>query len=57
MWAEGVGARALRGVRKAVSEDACEIACKHARGAEKRAAPDGDEVPSTLVLSRAMQSA
>ena len=39
-------------------EDACENACKDAQGAEKKVvAQDGDEAHSTLVLSRAMQTA
>jgi hypothetical protein len=57
MWAIGVGARDLKGARRTVFEDACENACKDAQSAEKQAARDGDEVPSTLALSRAMQTA
>ena len=57
MWAEGVGARAPKGAQRTVFEDACENACKDARGAEKKVvARDGDEAPSTLALSRGMQT-
>jgi hypothetical protein len=57
MWAKGVGARVPKGARRSVFEDACENACKDAQSAEKKAAQDGDEAPSTLALSRAMQTA
>ena len=57
MWAKGVGARVPKGERRTVFEDACENACKDAQSAEKKAAQDGDEAPSTLALSRAMQTA
>jgi hypothetical protein len=57
MWAKGVGVRAPKGARRTVFEDACENACKDAQSAEKKAAQDGDEAPSTLALSRAMQTA
>ena len=53
MWAKGVGARVPKGERRTVFEDAC----KDAHSAEKKAAQDGDEVPSTLALSRAMRTA
>jgi hypothetical protein len=57
MWAKGVGARDPKGVRRTVFEDACENACKDAQSAEKKAAQDGDEAPSTLGLSKGMQTA
>ena len=57
MWVKGVGARAPKGTQRTVFEDACENACKDAQSAEKKAAQDGDEAPSTLALSRAMQTA
>lgn len=57
MWVKGVGARDPKGVRRTVFEDACENACKDAQSAEKKAAQDGDEAPSTLALSRGMQTA
>jgi len=57
MWAKGVGARTLKGARRTVFEDACENAGKDAQSAEKKAAQDGDEAPSTLALSRGMQTA
>ena len=57
MWAKGVGVRVPKGARRTVFEDACENACKDAQSAEKQAAQDEDEVPSTLALSRAMQTA
>ena len=45
-------------MRRSVFEDACENACKDARDAEKKVvARDGDEAPSTLALSRGMQTA
>ncbi len=57
MWVKGVGARAPKGARRTVFEDACENACKDAQSAENKAAQDGDEAPSTLALSRALQTA
>jgi hypothetical protein len=57
MWVKGVGARDPKGARRTVFEDACENACKDAQSAEKQAAQDGDEAPSTLALSRALQTA
>jgi hypothetical protein len=58
MWAKGVGARAPnKGARRSVFEDACENACKDAQSAENKAAQDGDEAPSTLALSKGMQTA
>ena len=58
MWAKGLGARAPKGTRRSVFEDACENACKDARGAEKKVvARNGDEAPSTLALSKGMQTA
>ena len=57
MWAKGVGARDPKGARRTVFEGACENACKDAQSAEKRAAQDGDEAPSTLALSKGMQTA
>ena len=56
MWAKGVGARAPKGARRTVFEDACENACKDAQSAEKKAAQDEDEAPSTLALSEDMQT-
>jgi hypothetical protein len=53
MWEKGLGARAPKGARRTVFEDACE----NARSAEKTAAQDGDEAPSTLALSKGMQAA
>jgi hypothetical protein len=57
MWAKGVSAREPKGTRRTVFEDACENACKDARGEERKAVQDEDEAPSTLALSRVMQSA
>jgi hypothetical protein len=57
MWVKGVGARDPKGAQRTVFEDGCENACKDAQSAEKKAAQDGDEAPSTLALSRAMQTA
>jgi hypothetical protein len=57
MWAKGVGARDPKGARRTVFEDACENACKVAQSAEKKAAQDEDEAPSTLALSKGMQTA
>jgi hypothetical protein len=57
MWAKGVSARAPKGAWRTVFEDACENACKDTQNAEKKAARDGDEAPSTLALSRDMQTA
>jgi hypothetical protein len=57
MWEKGVGARAPKVARRTVFEDECENACKDAQSAEKKAAQDGDEAPSTLARSRAMQPA
>src|SRR5918998_532043 len=51
-WAEGAGARTLRGVRKDACEDACENACKDARGVEEKEARDGNVAPSTSAPSR-----
>ena len=45
MWVKGVGARDPMGARRSVFEDAC----KDAQSAEKKAAQDEDEAPSTLV--------
>ena len=57
MWVTGVGARDPKGARRTVFEDACENACKDAQSAEKNAAQDGDEAPSTLAISKGMQAA
>jgi hypothetical protein len=57
MWAKEVGARDPKVARRTVFEDVCENACKDAQSAEKRAAQDGDEAPSTLALSKGMQTA
>ena len=57
MWAKGVGARDPKGARRTVFEDACENVCKDAQSAEKKAAQDGDEAPSTLAQSKGMQTA
>jgi hypothetical protein len=57
MWEKGVGARDPKVARRTVFEDECENACKDAQSAEKKAAQDGDEAPSTLARSRAMQPA
>src|SRR5215211_127974 len=57
MWVQGVGARDPKCARRTVFEDACENACKVAPSAENKAAQGGDEAPSTLALSRALQTA
>jgi len=57
MWAKGGGVRVPKGARRSVFEDACENASKDAQSAEKKAAQDGDEAPSTLALSKGMQTA
>jgi hypothetical protein len=57
MWAKGVGARTPKGARRTAFADACENAGKDAQSAEKKATQDGDEAPSTLALSRGMQTA
>jgi len=57
MWAKEVGVRVPKGARRSVFEGACEDASKDAKSAEKKAAQDGDEAPSTLALSKGMQTA
>jgi hypothetical protein len=57
MWVKGVGTRDPKGAQRTVFEDGCENACKDAQSAEKKAAQGGDEAPSTLALSRGMQTA
>lgn len=52
MWAKGVSARAPKGAWRTVFEDACENACKDARGVEEKEARDGNVAPSTLAPSR-----
>jgi hypothetical protein len=57
MWEKGLGARDPKVAQRTVFEGECENACKDAQSAEKKAAQDGDEAPSTLALSKGMQTA